>query len=381
MVSEIQEGFNIETARRARKIEVFVTDYLPDDPSFGYTDRVAYYRSLKKTLGISSVRTEMRPKDMLDANGEFNEETIARYGDSLRAMKEAGLSPPTLVLFTSSKEQKEIAKRNPSEFVKLYGTCAQRMASLCTETGVAPARVQVMNEVNTKFQTKVGMGMVVDLIRVTAEAFRPVFPETKIMTTILTAGAKDWQGFTKNLIVKADKNLDGVGFDYYPGTYEHTAGIPIIGKKPYEAFAGSTPYRWIADEKLHGALKDKEVILAEIGAPALVSEDIPEAPKFARDMITKLNYDFRFQRFGYDRIVQTLDHFFLDMERKGVAAHDIFSAVGFFQGGRVQGVDTKAPWGLDFIPFTLLRKDARGQFQPTPAGLRLTELIHTRLRM
>ena len=378
-MTELIGNFNIEAARQARRIEPFVTDYLPDDRSFTHKDRVSYYGILKDQLGITSVRTEFRMKDLLDKNGQIVEETVARYGDSLRAMKEAGLSAPTLVLFTPSNEQYDVAKADPKRFVALYGACADRIAALCQETGVAPARVQAMNEVNTAFQTKVGNDMTIELIHRTAEAFKPKFPETKIITTVLTAGAKDWQGFTKQLLAKAGSSLDGVGFDYYPGTYENPAGIPIIGKKPYEAFAGTTPYRWIADEKLHGVLKGKDVILAEIGAPAIVPEDIPDAPKVARDALTKLGYDYRHQRFGYDRIVQTLDHFFLDAERKGVAAHDIFSAIGFFQGGRVQGVDTKAPWGIDFVPFTLLRKDTNGSFQPTEAGKRLSYLIQTRL--
>lgn len=69
MASEIQAGFNIEAARHARKIEPFITDYLPDDTSFGYKDRVNYYRSLKHKLGIASVRTEFRMKDLVKKDG------------------------------------------------------------------------------------------------------------------------------------------------------------------------------------------------------------------------------------------------------------------------------------------------------------------------
>jgi len=379
MAPEIQGDFTIEAARHARKVEAFVTDYLPDDPTFSYEDRVEYYRKLKDHLGVSSLRTELRPKDMLDEEGNFVESTVKRYEDSLKAMKEAGVSMGVLVLFTPSKSQYELAKKNPEQFVYLYEKCAQKSAAMCLEAGVTPTRVQAMNEVNTSFQTKVGLETTIKLIQKTSEAFKAAFPEAKIITTVLTAGAKDWQGFTRTLVEKAGASLDGVGFDYYPGTYENPAGVPIIGKKPYEAFAGTTPYRWIADEKLHGILRGKDVLLAEIGAPAVVPEDIPDAPKIARNILAKLRYDYRHQRFGYDRILQTLDHFFLDAERKGVAAQNIFSAIGFFQGGRVQGVDTKAPWGIDFVPFTLLRKDAKGTFQPTEAGKHLSYLIQTRL--
>lgn len=360
MASEIQEGFNIEAARNARKIEPFITDYLPDDTSFKYEDRVNYYRSLKYKLGIASVRTELRMKDLLDKNGKWNEETASRYGDSLKVMNEAGLDAPTIVLFTPADWMYKQAKTNPEQFLDLYGRYAKGVAEICRGKGVAPARVQVMNEVNTSFQTKVGFETTIALIQKTAEIFKKDFPETKIITTVLTEPSKDWREYTTKLLKTAGDNLDGVGFDYYPGTYEYPANIPIVGKKPYEAFAGKTPYSWIATEKQQGILKGKEVILAEIGVPALTAES-------------------KFQRFGYDRILQTLDHFFLSLERQGTPAQDVFSAVGFFQGGHVQGVDTKTLGGVDFFPWTLLRKNSAGVFEPTNAGRRLKDLIRTRI--
>lgn len=360
MATETQTNFNVEAARFARKIEPFITDYLPDDASFGYGDRVKYYQSLKDTLGIASVRTEFRMKDLINTDGGWNESTAARYSDSLRAMKEAGLDAPIIVLFTPADWMYARAKTNPQQFIDLYGRCAKGVAELCRQTNVVPSRVQVMNEVNTQFQTKVGFEITIALIQKTAEIFKNDFPETKIITTVLTEPDKNWREYTTKLLKSAGDNLDGIGFDYYPGTYEYPANIPFIGKKPYEAFAGKTPYPWIAAEKQQGVLKEKEVILAEIGVPALSAES-------------------KFQRFGYDRIVQTLDHFFLDLERDGVPAHEVFSAIGFFQGGRVEGVDTKAPGGIDFFPWTIVRKNNLGMFEPTNAGRRLKDLIRTRI--
>lgn len=288
-------------------------------------------------------------------------------------MKEAGLNAPTIVLFTPADWMYKQAKTNHEQFLDLYGRYAKGVAEICRGKGVAPARVQVMNEVNTSFQTKVGFETTIALIKKTAEIFKKDFSETKIITTVLTEPSKDWREYTTKLIKTVGDNLDGVGFDYYPGTYEYPAGIPKIGKKPYEAYAGATPYRWIADEKMHGVLKDKEVILAEIGVPALF-RDSSKIPGFKF-----VGYDYRQQQFGYDRILQTLDHFFLETERKGVLAHEIFSAIGFFTGGRVEGVDTKAPGGVDFFPWTLVRKNSAGVFEPTNAGRRLKDLIRTRI--
>ncbi len=144
-------GFNIETSRQTRKVEAFITDYLPDDKSFGIIERVFYYRILKNELGVSSVRTEFRLKDLFDRDGNINPEVASRYSDSLKAMKEAGLESPTIVLFTPAKWMYETAGKSPEKFVGLYEKCAEKVNSICLETGVAPRRVQVMNEVNTGF--------------------------------------------------------------------------------------------------------------------------------------------------------------------------------------------------------------------------------------
>jgi len=359
---ELLTSRRIETNRKNRKIEVFITDYSPDDKSFQYQERVAYYHLLIDQLGVSSIRTEFRLKDLLNRDGSINETTISRYRDSLRAMKEAGLEAPTIVLFTPSDWMNNLVRSDQSRMVQLYESCVKRTVQLCSETEVPPARIQVMNEVNTKLQTKHGIDHTVNLIRKTAEIVKPIFPETKVITTVLTVPEKGWQNFTKNLLIKAGDNLDGIGFDYYPGTYENPP-IKILGKRvgksPYESFAGITPYLWLAEQKMNGILKDKEVILAEIGAPAIFQKSI-----------LGIGYDYRQQQYGLDRIVQALDHF-PDLK--------IFSAIGFFVAGKVKEVDTKFPGGLDFFPWTLIRRDKDGRWQLTEAGKRLKHLISTRL--
>jgi hypothetical protein len=358
METELIPTFNIEAARRVRRVEPFVTDYLPDDKTLPYQKRVEYYRLFKDKLGISNVRTEFRMKQVINHDGSFNEDTLHSYEDSLKAMKEAGFANPSLVLFTPDKWMYTLAKSDPDKFVGLYKSYAERMMKICLDSGIRPERVQVLNEVNFNFQTKIDFPMVVRLIKETAGIVKPQFPETKIITTV-AAGRwnKDWQGFTKKLMSEAGIDLDGIGFDYYPGSlYEHPAGVPLVGKKPFEAFGMTTPYQWIAEQKVGGILKDKEVILAETGAMGL-------------------RRDSKHQRFGYDRILQSLDHFFLDLERKGKRAHDVISAVGFFAGGDIPTTDTKEPRAVGMTRWALMRQDKSGEWQLTSAGEKLHELI------
>lgn len=349
----------IELSRRQRSIETFVTDYLPDDEKMSYDGRVGFYRLLKNGLGIDSVRTEFRMKRLIQPDRTFNEATASVYVDSLRAMKEAGLGEPTLVLFTPAKWMEKEAAESPDHFLELYRSYTERIKSLCQVAGSTPKYIQVMNEINTHWQTGTSFDRVIDMIMITREVFSHDFPNTKIMTTVLTVPAKGWKEFTAKLVERTGNNLQAIGFDYYPGIYENPAGVPLIGKPPFEAFGGTTPYDWIADQKSEGILKDKDVILAETGATALSSVS-------------------RFQQFGYDRIVQSLDHFLLGREREG--QNDTFAAVGFFTGGHHEAVDTKTPGGfLDFKPWTLVRKNKLGEWTLTNAGSRLKHLIQTRL--
>jgi len=107
-------------------------------------------------------------------------------------------------------------------------------------------------------------------------------------------------------------------------------------------------------------LQGKNVQLAEIGMP-----DLPMNEDFARR--------------GLDRMMQTLDHLFLKYQRQGYKAEDIFSAIGFFEGGNFPSIVAKYPGRIDVTPFTLIRENKKGQWEPTFAGKRIHDLITTRI--
>ncbi|MEW6586681.1 MAG: hypothetical protein AB1442_13880 [Nitrospirota bacterium] len=87
----------------------------------------------------------------------------------------------------------------------------------------------------------------------------------------------------------------------------------------------------------------------------------------------------KYQRFGYDRMIQGLGHFLLGLEKKGTKAHDIFAGISFFTGGDFPEVHTMAPFRIDFVPWTLVRRKKDGGFVLTAAGERLKYLIQTRI--
>jgi hypothetical protein len=363
--TESQASFSVEKARQARRIETFVSNYSADVKGLTYPERVRYKKGLRDVLGVSSERMEIRMKDLFHRDGSFNEDEIRIYEDELRAGKEAGLAAPNIALFTPDEWMKKLLKTSPERFQDMFKVYTTKVAEMCKSAGVRPARFQVMSEVNTNFQIKIAPEIVINLINDTSEIFRKEFPvsesepKVKIMTTISTVNNWNWKKYAEKLLSSpAGVSLDTVGFDYYP-TLENLAGmpIPIIGKK---GFASTNRYEWIAEQKLSGILKEKEVVLAEIGAPELIAGS-------------------EMQRFGYDRIIQTLDHFFLKYEKRGIPAHDIISSIGFFMAADWPQVVSYVPGGPDVHPWALIHRNKSGAWELTSGGQVLKKLIDTRL--
>lgn len=342
--------------RAARRIEPFITDYMSDEVGMTHAQRVAYLQMLKKETGVESIRTEIRMNKLINSDGSFNEEMRRSYKDSLVAMKETGFESPTLVLFTPAPWMKDLAKKNPTEFNILYKKYVGEVLAICKEAGVTPKYLQVMNEVNTMFQTQISSPRILDMIRSTDAILRERMPETKILTTINTDVA-GWQAYTEKLVGDAGPALAAIGFDHYP--FWHPSEWVLAGNA-FRTFRDTQIYEWIIQQKIGGVLKDKNVQLAELGMP-----DLPT------------NEDF--QRRGLDRMMQTLDHLLLKYQRQGYKAEDLFSAIGFFEGGNFPSIVAKFPGRLDVTPFTLIQKNREGQWKPTFAGNRIRDFITTRI--
>ena len=354
---------SIKRYRDSRRILPFISDYLPDQRDLPFDQRVAYYKQLKEELGLHTVRTEFRMRHMMNEDGSFNKDVVDSYRSALRAMKEANLEPPIIYLFSPPKWFIELEAKNPDMLRTRFRSYVGAVRDLYKQAGCEPSYIQVMSEVNWSFHTPLSLKTLGDLFDIAGEVFERGKGGPKIMTTVHvgnTSASKNWKEFVTNFMNAHGSKLDALGFDYYPGSYEYPAGIPVIGKKPFEAFGGKTPYEWFSQQKDNGILRGKDVIIAEIGVPGLTRES-------------------KLARFGYDRIVQSLDHYLLTQERKGIKGHDIFGAVGFFAGAEFPNVYTMVPGGLDFHPWTLLRKTTEGKWAPTNAGRRLKHLIETRL--
>lgn len=359
---------SIQRYRESRRIVPFISDYLPDQRNLPHDERVAYYKQLKEDLGIHTVRTEFRMRHMMNEDGSLNKDVVDSYRSALLAMKEAKLEPPIIYLFSPPKWFIELEKSNTDQLRTRFKAYAIAVKELYRQVGFQPSHIQVMSEVNLRFHTPLSFKTLGDLLDIAGEVFERGKGGPKIMTTLHVGNidvgtmseSKNWKEFIYRFMKEHGSRIDALGVDYYPGSYEYPAGIPVIGKQPFEAFGGKTPYEWISQQKENGILQGKDIIIAEIGVPAITSES-------------------KFARFGYDRIVQSLDHFLLTQEQKGIQGHDLIRAIGFFAGAEFPNVYTMVPGGLDFHPWTLLRKTKDGKWAPTNAGRRLKHLIETRI--
>lgn len=164
-------------------------------------------------------------------------------------------------------------------------------------------------------------------------------------------------GIYKKLVADAGPTLEAVGFDHYP--FWH-ANEWLLAGNAFETFGDTKIYEWIVEQKIAGVLQGKSIQLSEIG--------MPEMP-----------LDEDFARRGLDRMMQTLDHFLLKYQRQGFKAEDIFSAIGFFEGGNFPSIVAKFPGRIDVTPFTLIQENKQGEWEPTFAGKRINDLISSRI--
>ncbi|OGG26019.1 hypothetical protein A2960_05695 [Candidatus Gottesmanbacteria bacterium RIFCSPLOWO2_01_FULL_39_12b] len=375
------ENQHVEERRPLRAILPYISDYLQHIPGLTYVERVGYYRMLKEDLGIHTVRVEFKMGHLMNSDDSVNHETRQRYLDSLRAINEAGLSNPIIYLHRPSKKMEKQAKKDPGQFYQLFRKIAQETKAICQEAGVFPQYLQVMSEINTRFQTQFSLPLVVQMIDIADSVFSD-HPQTKLMTTILCGEiAGDWRAYTAQLVQEA-RALKAVGFDHYPGSYNNPAGIPLVGKPPHEAFADITPFKWIASEKTKrdGILYGKDILIAETGVPALFKDSVIKLG----ENIVPLPFNEREQRYGYDIIVRELDRFLLPLEKQGSV--NIFQGIGFFSAAELdpKAIGSTAPWALDATPWTLLRQQMQKlgkgntyRWRKTPAAKRLKTLIET----
>lgn len=355
--------------RLKRNIPSFVSDYLPDEKEYTPKERVAFYSKLKE-LGVTGVRTEFRMGKLMRQDGSFDPRVEKSYVESLKAMKESGLTLSALVFFSPADWMIELAKTDQTRFIEMYRSFAQKAVSMCDQAKQQPRYIQVMNEVNSSFFNKVGTEILLKMIQVTRQVYEGRTERPKIMTTIITDTVFDpgrsWQTYVEKFMLIAGDALDAVGFDYY-FFYDHPFE-PFVPQSVFDLYQDKTKvFEWLLKQKQTGVLRGKDILVAEMGMPVFQNSEINV-------------YNQKFARIGYDIYYRALDQVLLRWQRMGKKAEDLIAQVGVFCGGDHPSVQTYAPGKIDFLPWTLLRFNKKtNSWDLTEAAKRLAYLNGTRL--
>src|SRR3989344_4266786 len=355
--------------RAKRRVVPFVSDYLPDELEYTLDQRLSFYTKLKE-LGVAGVRTEFRLGKLMRDDGSFDLNIEKSYRESLKAMKEAGLSLSALVLFSPAEWMVDLAQHDETAFLLVYQSFIEKAQMICDQAGLQPTFVQVMNEVNNSFFKNFEQSTIVKMIDVTHQAYSLRTDKPKIMTTIITntafADRSKWRKDVETLVKRAGDALEAVGFDYY-FAYDHPLE-PLMPQSVFDLYKDKKEvFEWLLEQKSTGFLRDKEVLIAEMGMPVFQKSDFPV-------------YNDWFAQIGYDLYYRAIDHVMLQWERQGGKAEDFISHVGLFCGGDHAAVQTYAPGKIDFLPWTLLHFNKETKdWDLTDAAKRLPYLNSTRL--
>lgn len=371
--------------RSERHPLIGVSDYFTDDPMQTRESLVDYYGTLHDQLGVNAIRSEFRMMHLIDDETEHSSTTMfrtdihERYVTALQAMDEAELKP-IIYLFNPSPWMYKLAAADAPRFMHIYKDYVHEVVGIFKESGVTPEYLQVMSEINWKAQTPLALSQVSEMIKATDSILKSddqpdAIQKLKLMTTFsinsmsfpdaprssldrvieptLGRAVPDflrWQDDMKNVVATCGDALDGVGIDFYPGSYDkqsYSFGKSSLEKsRPYKAFGNVSPYAWIFEQKLHGFLQHKDIVIAETG-------------------VFSYNPDSRHGQFGMARMLQSLDGLLLQYQNKGIKADALLKGVFAFAAADNDVIHTMFPGKIDWKPWTLVRPDRNKEMKPT----------------
>lgn len=208
--------------------EKFVTDHKPDlKPKDSELNKL--YENIKKD-GFDTVRFDLRWNLIEPTMGILDNSQIDSYGSAIKEVENAGLDDPILILSSPPLWAKELYEKDKAGFFTAFEEYVENVNAILSDSGTSKVtHVQLLNEINHPVYNFVEIEDLPKMVEIVRNGLADYNPDLKIFVTLLASNLLDATeriGYTQNIRnymeeLKTIKDcLDGVGIDYYPGTWQ-----------------------------------------------------------------------------------------------------------------------------------------------------------------
>ncbi len=315
-----EEGENKVEMTEPLNIDFYVTDHSADNADTGDPKKLkCLYKDIKED-GVKSVRYDWRWNIVEPKEGNFEEDSLERYGQAAEIMKEVGLEQPTVILSNIPGWALELYKEDKEKFFEEYQKYVERvkdrLVKTSEKTGELISRVQVLNELNNTVYTPIESEDLPRICEITRETLREYNPEIKLLGTLFAGnlvqvlskatlgklnmgvGIKEYLEKNKEIL---EENFDALAVDYYPGMWHVPLGEKTENKKEIFRQLGLLKE---AMETIAG-FDVEEYELGEAG----IQTNIP--------LMSESHNEDR-QRYFFDVFFMEFKHLLLDFQKRGI---------------------------------------------------------------
>ncbi len=297
------EDSNEQFKGESPNVEIYVTDHnlrYPDAVSV--EDEYELYKEMKDH-GISSIRFDWDWKDVAPQPGVTDKNFLDRYIGAIKAMEEAGLEPPTLVLSNPPEWAAKLYRNDKEKFFKAYEEYVRSVGETLGQANVKIKAAQIFNEINHSLLSKyVDIKDIPKITGIVRNELSRTQPDLKISTSLIVSNVNDRIAKTVGLPKVSDfiaryklmlkENFDRVSVDFYPGFWHN----PLKGKK---AFKQLNPLKKVFEQ------------LAALGMEYEVGET-----GFPTDILGSTE---RGQRYFYDSFFRAFRQLLIDLKSRNIA--------------------------------------------------------------
>jgi hypothetical protein len=194
------------------------------------------YAEMKKE-GIDSIRFDWDWEEIFSEDGKVNQQILDKYIEAMRAMKEEGLEPPTIVMSSPPKWATDLLKEgHTEEYLQAYKQYVDAVAETIRTSGLEVKQAQLFNEINhpAVYNFFGGLENFPTIAKIVRDSFTEKGLGIEISTSIIVANSAEATaalmrkpGLDEFLreFEKFKDCVDVISLDYYPGMWH----LPIQG--------------------------------------------------------------------------------------------------------------------------------------------------------